>query len=515
MTAEDGSGSNNKSKSQPQNRRGGRNNRRRTATTTNNSSNNNNKGNNTNRKNPKQSGNNSGKHRANVSAIPPSPQIKVSIRNICNAAQYGTVQSILEDLLPKIVEKCVERSASEKTQPFAFDIDQKAVKLLLDEETAVKEYKFKLEAERAAAKLGNTVEDTVDEAAEAAVDVVDPLSNVSAVDGSSDVKQEPTPPEGTELDKVEAPLKTPNSPLPIITVQPLYVLPARKTKRRGERPGVAYVLLIAPKVTDESINKGLEPADKKGQVIPPDNSKEEGNVVVAAATTTKVVDYTQQLAKCKLLLSSAVELVKDIVNADCKTQQYFSGCTVEQSLNQKTWKLFGGGGSSGRGRRPDRREGTVESSQDFKQWLESQEKLKEDLKARPKPVPGGGVSTTNADGTENGEPVAALVQHLLAKKQEQKQKKTVKKKKDETSNKRKPKKSETSTSSSAAGGVNDAKKTSKSRNPGRKKKDTDAGAAAAAAAKKRKKKNKPPRSQKGGAAVAPLAVLKPPPASSS
>ncbi|KAG7372985.1 hypothetical protein IV203_033709 [Nitzschia inconspicua] len=503
MTAEDVSGSNNKSKSQPQNRRGGRNNRRRTAT-----NNNSNKSNNTNRRNPKQSGSNAGKYKTNVSAIPPSPQIKVSIRNICNVAQYGTVQSILEDLLPKIVEKCVERSAFEKSQPFAMDVDQKAVQLLLDEEMAVREYRIKLEAEQAAAKLGSAVDDKVDEAA---ADVVDPLSEVGAVDGPSDMKQEPPPPfEGTEPDKVEAPLKTPTSTLPIITVQPLYVIPARKTKRRGERPGVAYVLLIAPKVTDESINKGIEPADKKGQVIPPDNTKAGGTAA------TKAVDYTQQLAKCKLLLSSALELVKDVVNADCKTQQYFSGCTVEQSPNQKTWKLFGGGGSSGRGRRPDRREGTVESSDDFKQWLQSQEKLKEDLKARPKPAPGGGVSTTNADGTENGEPVAALVQHLLAKKQEQKQKKTEKKKKDDGSHKRKPKKSETSTSAAAAAaaaGAKDAKKTSKSRNPGRKKKDTDA--AAAAAAKKRKKKNKPPRTQKGGAAVAPLAVLKPPPASSS
>ena len=289
--------------------------------------------------------------------------------------------------------------------------------------------------------------------------------------------------EKKELDIVVAP-KTLSS-LPTITVRPLYVVPARKTRRRGERAGVAYVLLIAPKVEHKHDNKVKE-QDKKGpHVVPPTEESTSENTSKAspkAVTSTPPVDFTRQLARYRLMLSNALDALRQVAEEDRTKQEFFSGCIVEQSLNGKTWKPSGG--------RPDRREGTIESTLEFKKWLESTAQQKEALKSRPKPIPGGGVTGAGGDGQENGEAVAALVQHLLAKKQEIKRKKALKKKKDDS--KRKPKKEVAENQSKKS-----KKKTRRGGRGGVKGEDG-----------KRKKKKKP--SKTAGAASAPMAVLKPP-----
>ena len=90
-------------------------------------------------------------------------------------------------------------------------------------------------------------------------------------------------------------------------------------------------------------------------------------------------------------------------------QQKYGGCTVEYSLNTKAIKLpplgqklqqqqhkSNNNNRRGGAKQHDRREGTIESSEHYKQWLESVAKQKEELNARPKPIPGGGMLLSTA-----------------------------------------------------------------------------------------------------------------------
>jgi hypothetical protein len=421
-------------------------------------------------------------NRRNIKAVPkkpahkpPSRHLKITIRNIQDSNKYGSAKAILEQLLPKLLEKCVETKA---TNQFVFDVDRKAVRSLLDEEEKFNEFKAKeqarIEAELKAKQSGNgTNESSEDDKPSDSVDDVVTEEEVKTAEQET-AKQD-------VLDVIIAP-KTASS-APTITVRPLYVVPARKTRRRGERSGTLYVLLISPKVDDESVNKSKD----QSPVVSPSPTTSSGKASQKTVTSTPSVDYTRQLARCRLLLSNALEALREVAELDSKSQENFSGCIVQESLNLKTWKPPAG--------RPDRREGTIESTLEFKKWLESTEQQKEVLKSRPKPTPGGGVSGAGGEGVENGETVAALVQHLLAKKEEIKRKKTHRKKKDDS--KRKPKNEGTTAES--------RKKTRRGGRGGVKADSRDA--------KKSKKKDKPPR-VKHPAAAAPTAVLRPPATSS-
>jgi len=158
----------------------------------------------------------------------------------------------------------------------------------------------------------------------------------------------------------------------------------------------------------------------------------------------------------------------------------FRGCTVEESLNGKTWKIVtaddNNAPKNNKNRRKgsnDRLEGTIFESADYKQFQQDRIRQEEERKARPKPIPGGGMAVvtpgnnnaslggtnavvsathsatvTGGAGTgaavafapasavplvgvpgiaaidkETGQPVSFLVQHLLSKQQEAAQKK--------------------------------------------------------------------------------------------
>jgi hypothetical protein len=412
--------------------------------------------------------------------IPPSPQVKVTIRNIQDSNKYGSSKAILEQLLPKLLEKCVD---AKTTSQFVFDVDRKAVRHLLDEEEKFNECKAiekaKLEEELKATQSGNGTNENSE--------TYKMLGSVDDVIAEEEVKtSNPDRSKTDDMDIVYAPRAT-NLSAPTITVRPMYVIPARMTRRRGEKAGTAYVLLIAPKVDDESVNRNKD-QDKKdpSAVRPLETTISSDKSSRKTVTSTPPVDYTRQLARCRLVLSNALEALREVAALDSKTQEHFAGCIVEQSLNGKTWKIPAG--------RPDRREGTVEASLEFKKWLELTVQQKEVLKSRPKPTPGGGsVPGVGGDGPENDETVAALVQHLLAKKEEIRRQKGLRNKKDDS--KRKPKKNEGITESTTK------KKTRRGGRGGAKADSRDV--------KKVKKKDKPPR-KKRSAAPAPTAVLKPP-----
>lgn len=487
---------------------------------------------------------------------PPPHQIKITIRNIQNADKFGSVKSVIEGLISKLMETCVEKKANNQ---YIIELDRAAVRHLITEEEQVEKRLESMVRERekdidneenegaetfetnnatATDDGDEQMEDTADEQQQ----TEDTLEYNHANEQKGDAKETKT----DELEVIIAPKTVSN--LPTIIARPLYVVPPRKTRRRGERGGTAYVLLVAPKIeqkkpvsttADKKASKANDGQKDEGPLLTDTQSEDQeattavvsntdyGSIPVTANTGGEdgavvtsnppevEINYPRELAKGRLLLSNTIKSLTELAAADSKTQEFaFSGCVVEQSMNGKTWKMFHN--ASGR---PDRRDGTIEGTSDYKVWLENITKQKEELKARPKPLPGGGVNavTTTAAASEeleeDGQPISSLVAHLRAKKQDAKRKKSQKKKKKEESAK-------TGRSKTAEIGqsTENGKKKKKKRNDkksrdkatGEKKNDATATAAAAAKKVKRKKRERAKKKEKGAkVAAAPTALLKP------
>mmetsp|Transcript_7718 Transcript_7718/g.16012 ORF Transcript_7718/g.16012 Transcript_7718/m.16012 type:complete len:496 (+) Transcript_7718:58-1545(+) len=447
----------------------------------------------------KKSGNN------NNSGPPPPPQIKITIRNIQNSEKFGTVKSVLEDLVSKLLESCVEKKANNQ---YIIELDRAAVRHLITEEEKITERRQRLIREKAQKEEESKDENPAEE------------GEIGEMEGTKEEEKvaeeiyQLIKEEGNKLDVIVAPKAESN--LPTITARPSYVVPPRKTKRRGEHGGTAYVLLIGPKIEKkkdppvippvsspeekESTEEEKTEADECGEVKTAESK--ETPVEKAAAAPEQVVNYPQELAKGRLLLSNAIKALIELVTEDTKSQEYtFSGCIVEHSMNGKTWKIFPNNNS-----RPDRREGTIESTSDFKDWLETTVNQKEELKARPKPVPGGGMAASSAADEvleEDGQPVSSLVQHLRAKKLDAKRKKSQKKKKKEENNK----KGETADDKKKKRNEKKNRKNNNAANGGKK---IDPTAAAAKKAKRKKKERAKKKEKAKALAAAASAGAKPP-----
>jgi len=504
------------------------------------------------------SSNNNNNNNNNNNTPPPPPQVKITIRNIQNADKYGSVESVLEELVSKLMESCVEKKANNQ---YTIELDRTAVRYLITEEEKIKEQHAKMVREREEEKNQKNEGEDSKETVDGNEDGDDENENGKTEEKKEEIQKEEdakddTVVEGTgktknnssdRLDVILAP-KTASS-LPTIVARPLYVVPPRKTRRRGERGGTAYVLLIGPKIEQKkTLTATLNKTEEKDQPVRDSPSEpqfdehekpievaavtddESGAITVKTAaaaveggdtsitkatsvTSEKTISYPRELAKGRLLLSNTIKSLTELVVADAMTQESdFSGCIVEQSMNGKTWKMFHNSNS-----RPDRRDGTIEGTADYKEWLENISKQKEELKARPKPAPGGGIiaaTTTNAagdDAEEDGQPVSSLVQNLRAKKQDAKRKKTQKKKKKEDSGKAGKTKAEVSQSENGKKKKKRNEKKNRSKILGDKK--TDATVAAAAAKKaKRKKRERAKKKEKAKAAkvgASPTTLLKP------
>jgi len=204
-----------------------------------------------------------------------------------------------------------------------------------------------------------------------------------------------------------------------ITARILYMVPPKKTHRRGDKPGNAYLILQAPRI------ESLAPVKE-----PPTTIQEEGKPAAAndAPSSKKppppAVDYSRVLAKRRLMLRRALEAMQAVVAADNQNTSEADKLVLEESLNNKVWKIPA---KMNKNRQHDRMVGTIFETPDYQQFLEQQAAAKEERQARPKPAPGGGVSTAaTTEGGENvnGQPVAALVLHLQKKQEEEKKRKT-------------------------------------------------------------------------------------------
>lgn len=415
----------------------------------------------------------SGKGSVKKTMVPPPPQVKLAIRNISNPAVFGTAKAILEQLLQPMIEASNNKASSTTATPnsagqgsavpningpYLLEMDVAAKRYIIDEEEAAAQY-LKEEATKhdaAGQKEAIPEEGNADSSA--------PVDESKAPDAKPD-----QPPEQSDPEVVVAPVVRPAG-VPIVTVRPLYVVPPKKTRRRGDRSGVAYILLTGPKIEKVEVPDAV-PEEKQDEQAPEAQKAEGGEqqegtdkvavleevpTEVASSETNKEVeeapelvpeageaaeaavptpapkqdgppspaaDYSRAIARGKLLLQRAVKLLTELAEEDSKGPQNYAQLIVETALSGKTWRL--------QSSRPDRREGTLETTSDYKNWLKGLEKQQEDLKARPKPTPGGGAGgASGEDPNGAGESVAAIVQHLRAKRQEMKRKKSKKKGKD-------------------------------------------------------------------------------------
>lgn len=325
---------------------------------------------------------------------PQSPQIKVMFRNIGNAEFYGSAEGIA-GIIRAIVEKANERLTGSTDKKMILDDeclnklienDKLATQAMLEWEKRNKEQEKRLEqAQNAEKKEG---------------DIITGMK---------------------ELDLNDKDGK--------IFARPLYIVAPKKTRRRGEKPGNAYVVLTTTPIEAIELPAPCVPEVPAAEAQTGEPQGKEGKTVQVPPVPPKV-DYSRQIAERQLALVRAVEVMSTIALEDIKGEQVWAGCQVEESRNGKSWRTP---------QRRDNREGTIEESPGFKAFTEMTAKEKEELQCRPKPAPGGGLGAlstgltptgTSAIG-ENGKPIATLVLHLQNKREQEKvQKKNKRRAKD-------------------------------------------------------------------------------------
>lgn len=237
-----------------------------------------------------------------------------------------------------------------------------------------------------------------------------------------------------------------------VTVRVLYFIPPRKTRRRGTIPGLAYLVLYPPNPYSNSISSTATQTNNGKDVVTTNKPRLSAPLVGQ--------ERSKAVAAARLLLQNAQEQLSS--NAT-KYASFLGDCSIELSKSQKTWKnrnnfiLTPTDTSQSQQHHPrsrsDRYENTITSSEDYKKFLEAQEKQKEELQNRPKPIPGGGEIDTsmnavssmgiissggsenntstsggnaNDKGADNSSSMAAIVRHLNKKKEEQKAKQAMK-----------------------------------------------------------------------------------------
>ena len=483
-------------------------------------------------------------------AVPPPPQTKITFRRIGNVDKHGTVKDIMEMIRSML--------SSIESTTFSIELEEATVRRLIKDDelyqAALAEEAKKADSRESKVSVEDQGKDGSDDADKSADAIPEDQTADQSQATKGDTNANKAGEDANNLDVIVAPKKP--SILPTITARPLFVLPPKKTRRRGERAGTAYVVFTGPKIdpqkvvekeppikeatttkstntSDSSASKGAQepqtddPASGKPdstEAVDSKSPEEDGEVPLATAvsadestadpsgndpapgakTTTAApkptpkpsksanADYSRAVAKGRLLLKQAVDALVQLADEDAKAQQIYAGCSVEEAMSGKTWRH--------QNHRPDRREGTIESTSDFKNWLQSLTKQEEDLKARPKPTPGGGglAMTAGVDGTENGQQLSAIVMHLRAKRQEAKRKKA-KKKKEKNDKAKGKKKKEGSKQRSGGGGGSNKEANTKGKEGGKKKR------------KKRnpRKKDKAANTPAGGGGAAPT-LLKPP-----
>lgn len=303
----------------------------------------------------------------NRRGMPQPPQVKVTIRKIEDLERFKSVSFILE-MTKKIIQKTNEENKQNKMF-LPIQLDEGSVRRLVEEEKLV-------EAAKTAA------EETAQEETSGEENGADKVSNeqdnvVTEGVPSKPVNEESGPKFAAVVKGNEE--QTDAIKGPVITARALYVVPPKMSRRRGVKSGCAYLVLNGPSVA----------------------SSEEEYANMSQGERSRVA------AKARLQLSTAVEALSIHGQEDAKASQEYGGCLIQQSISGKAWKA----------NYYDNREGTIETTADYKRFIAKMGKEEEERMSRPRPTPGGAMG--DADAAENGEPVAAIVLHLQAKRKQE------------------------------------------------------------------------------------------------
>eukprot|EP00563_Minutocellus_polymorphus_P010974 CAMPEP_0181065310 /NCGR_PEP_ID=MMETSP1070-20121207/24672_1 /TAXON_ID=265543 /ORGANISM="Minutocellus polymorphus, Strain NH13" /LENGTH=649 /DNA_ID=CAMNT_0023145695 /DNA_START=142 /DNA_END=2091 /DNA_ORIENTATION=+ len=273
-----------------------------------------------------------------------------------------------------------------------------------------------------------------------------------------------------------------------ISVRIVSVTPPKKTRRRGEVGGTAYLVLTPPMPGwvrekmegDVAGSDGITAADDNGDSLP-------SLPPAAASVAITPADRSRAVAQSRLHLRLALEVLSAVAEADAKSSQTYGLSAVVPAPAQRAWKdrdptrvaVLPDLGVE-RWKRPlpsvDRRyDSTLERSADYKEFLERERAKKEERSARSKPTPGGlgndggggGGAATSADAAladlsgafgvdaESGHALSALVVELRKKREAEKERereKKARKKKAKAEAKKKKAKAEAKVLALAGGG---------------------------------------------------------------
>jgi len=444
---------------------------------------------------------------------------------------------MITSLIAKVNEQQQSSGALSANQVL-IQLDTKSFEKIIEIEELVKAEEAKKKDEAEAATNDAEAEATPDEA-EAGGGSVDGTPTSKTFDDKDDAPKEIPVKSMAEI------VKGPEVPVviegPVITARALYVMPAKKSNRRGEKSGCAYLVLTAPpppetkaspthisaavlskeeapkstvekevtktEETVEKVAEGVEqmtitPDEKEGAdkvqqatanpAVKKDGFKEKMEDIKDAPSSVPLytaAEKSRLTAVAKLQLVNAIDALSSVAKEDSRTttEKIYGNCQVAASASGKAWRDKEGG-------HRDRREGTIETTGDYKQFFNKQNKAQEERQSRPKPAPGGGglLGTTDGNGDSSSQPISAIVLHLRAKHQEQNKRKKASKKASKDA-KNKGGKQPTSSSSGASnkdGGRRSSNNTSKGGGGG--------------GGRRGRKDNK-----KGGGTQAPVMLMKP------
>jgi hypothetical protein len=366
---------------------------------------------------------------------PPTPQLKVTIRNIHNADQNGTVRNVGDRILRKLVQLASDKLNS--PDRIALQWDEAGFCALAEADEAARKVREEWKTKQGSEGKITDTKETNKEG-----DVADTIESTHSNNDSSELQS------AVVVRMEQLTIANPPQDESTIHVRALYVVPPKKTKRRGEKTGYAYLILTAPPIAAREPQTDQDAASTR-------SGKSASDHVQAP------VDYSQDVARRRLMIQRTLDSLIKTADEDAKTKQEFSECVVLESLSGKTWK------PRTDTIRRDRMEGTIEETADYKAFFDKSEQEKEERKARPKPAPGGGASflMTSATSSNNhgGQPVAAIVLHLRKKQEEEKKRKQGKSKtKDGNGNKGLSIKSDSSAGAKGVRGKKRKKKTASS-----------------------------------------------------
>jgi uncharacterized membrane protein YgcG len=361
-------------------------------------------------------------------------QTKVTFRNICDSTKFGTAKQIL-DMIDEMISK-----VNSEARSLPIRIDRKSFDKIIKSEELVLAARAEEEAKQ------NPVQDTEETSLAQGDDTVEQKDHSVGQNEVPGTKSMEETSKRTTSDALQD--DSTDDDVPHVIARALYVVPAKRSRRRGEKPGCAYLVLVAPPpppppalpladIVRELVQTAPTPeAPQDGGKMEADNvvnhverqkNASSGRVVSSGQSVapqqqlTAVRQYTQAeknrfAALAKLGLTRAVEHLSAHALQDAKTSQTYGQCQVFASEYGKTWRD---------GFLVDRREGTIESTGDYREFFNKQNKADEVRKSRPKPAPGGGALTCADTNSNDGEPLSAIVMHLRAKHREQSQRKKV------------------------------------------------------------------------------------------